>query len=163
MVPDYSKGNPTSCIRHISFKMRARRPKMAVLPAPKLQNACKKAKNGSFARTSAPKCVQEGPKQRFCPHRRPKMRARRPKMAVLPAPKLQNACRKAKNSGSARTAAPKCVQEGKKWRFCPHRRPKMRAGRPKTAVLPAPPQPTFKRRFFSKKHLTPAKTYVNIT
>ena len=77
---------------------------MAVLPAPPLQNACKKAKNGSFARTEASKCVQEGQKQRFCPHIRPKMRAERQKMAVLPALPPKNACKKAKNGSSARTA-----------------------------------------------------------
>ena len=41
-------------------------------------------------------------------------------MAVLHALKLQNAGRMAKNGSSARTAALKCVQDGKKWQFCTH-------------------------------------------
>ena len=105
--------------------------------APQPQNACKKAKISGFTRTTAPKCVQEGQNQQFYPHRSLKMRARRAKIAVLPALRPPNACRKVKNSGFARTAALKCVQESQNQQFYPHYGPKMRAGRAKMAVLPA--------------------------
>ncbi len=122
---------------HYGPQMRAGRAKMAVLPAPRTQNACKKVKNSSFTRNAAPKCVQESQNQRFYPHRSPQMRAGKPKSAVLPALRPPNACRKGENGGFTRTAAPKCVQEGRKWQFYPHCGPQMRARRPKSAVLPA--------------------------
>ncbi len=109
--------------------------------APRCQDACRKAKNSDFTRTAAPRCVQEGKKQRLYPHRCPEMRAERQKSATLPTTLPRDACRKAKISSFTRTAAPRCVQEGRNQQFYPRRLLQMRAERQKSAVLPALPPP----------------------